>query len=353
MYVYHLLFGLLTLLHLSVHANDTLRVAFTSAPPFIITEEDQLQGINIQLWEKCAKELDLPYQLIQMSFRPMLDSLKSGDIDISINPLTITSERMKQMLFTQSYYASHSIIIKPQLTGFQKIAQLLSSIFSYKFLSGLLVLITTIIIFGLLAWFFERNENQEDFRKGFLGLWDGLWWSVVTMTTVGYGDKTPKSPGGKVVALIWMFGSLLFISGITASIASSLTVNSLNAETRNLNDFSEKRIGTIRHTSSESYLKEKFFSKVQPYSSVIEGLESLKRREIEGFFYDEPILKYRIHQHNTLNGLAPLPGKYNTQFYAFALSPNHDTLEKILSQKLVEITERLEWQTWLRHHGLE
>lgn len=37
---------------------------------------------------------------------------------------------------------------------------------------------------------------------------DGLWWSIITITTVGYGDKVPLSPWGKVI------GSLLAISGV-------------------------------------------------------------------------------------------------------------------------------------------
>ncbi|MGO2102628.1 MAG: ion channel [Psychroflexus halocasei] len=44
------------------------------------------------------------------------------------------------------------------------------------------------------------------------------------MTTVGYGDKSPLSLGGRIVGLIWMFMAVIILSSLTAGIASALTV---------------------------------------------------------------------------------------------------------------------------------
>ena len=49
---------------------------------------------------------------------------------------------------------------------------------------------------------------------------DALWWSVTTMTTVGYGDKYPLSTEGRVIAAVLMFAGIgLFgvVSGFVAS----------------------------------------------------------------------------------------------------------------------------------------
>ena len=54
-------------------------------------------------------------------------------------------------------------------------------------------------------------------EKGFL---DWLWWSIVTMTTVGYGDITPGSWSGKMIGVVLMFFGIGILSMLTATIAS-------------------------------------------------------------------------------------------------------------------------------------
>ena len=51
-------------------------------------------------------------------------------------------------------------------------------------------------------------------------LLDGLWWTVVTLTTVGYGDFSPATAGGRVTAVVLMVTSIGVVSFITANIAA-------------------------------------------------------------------------------------------------------------------------------------
>ena len=337
---------------LAQQEKDTLLVGYTSAPPFIVMNNDVPDGINIWLWEKVANDLDLNYSLVPMEFTEILDALEKGSIDISINPLTITSERSKNIEFTDSFYASNATIVVAEVATFEKLMGFIKGFFSLNFLKGLLLLLFIIILFGVMAWLFERKNNPDQFRSSSTGIWDGLWWSAVTLTTVGYGDKAPKTRMGKLAALMLMFGGLLFISGLTASIASSLTVTQLNNNPDSFIEFKEHTVGSVSNSSSAEFLKNRFFKDVRLYEGVAPGLMDLNNQDIEAFIYDEPILKYRIQQDSALQKLSVLPVKFDAQFYAFGLAKKHTALEQSISQKILELIESQEWQIILNEYGL-
>ena len=70
---------------------------------------------------------------------------------------------------------------------------------------------------GLLVLYFEAGAKGANIETG----GEALWWGVVTITTVGYGDYYPVTPGGEVVATIMIFAGVALISIFTAWVAST------------------------------------------------------------------------------------------------------------------------------------
>ena len=63
------------------------------------------------------------------------------------------------------------------------------------------------LIFGAFVIYQVENEDNEQFSN----FGDSLWWSLVTFTTIGYGDKVPNSGIGKIIASIFsVLGISLF-----------------------------------------------------------------------------------------------------------------------------------------------
>ncbi|UCF57520.1 MAG: two pore domain potassium channel family protein [Deltaproteobacteria bacterium] len=74
-----------------------------------------------------------------------------------------------------------------------------------------------IVLYGALAIFFADRYYHA---RGAGGIFDAIYWAVVTITTVGYGDIVPSSTVGKVFALMIVLSGPALLSLITASIAS-------------------------------------------------------------------------------------------------------------------------------------
>jgi voltage-gated potassium channel Kch len=56
--------------------------------------------------------------------------------------------------------------------------------------------------------------------KDFHSLGDALWWAIVTLATVGYGDIVPTSPWGRVVGSAVIVVGVTFLSILTATVTS-------------------------------------------------------------------------------------------------------------------------------------
>ena len=61
------------------------------------------------------------------------------------------------------------------------------------------------LLSGFIAWILDTWTNEEEFPRPFLvGLFEGFWWSFISMTTVGYGDKAPKSRVARLFSVVWI-----------------------------------------------------------------------------------------------------------------------------------------------------
>ncbi|MBI4642682.1 MAG: potassium channel protein [Deltaproteobacteria bacterium] len=81
---------------------------------------------------------------------------------------------------------------------------------------NLLLAVTLLVLMGGTG--FSLLEPQTGPWLGRFG--NGIWWSLVTLTTVGYGDVVPQSFGGRLVGVCLMLGGVLSLSLLTATVAS-------------------------------------------------------------------------------------------------------------------------------------
>lgn len=86
---------------------------------------------------------------------------------------------------------------------------------SVRLAAGVIVTATTLVVVG--AGILIRVLDHHEYPN----IWVGMWWSLQTVTTVGYGDVTPKEPIGRLVGAFVMLEGIAFLAIITAVITSS------------------------------------------------------------------------------------------------------------------------------------
>ena len=100
---------------------------------------------------------------------------------------------------------------------------LLETIFNSRRLRT--ILLALIFFIGVFGYLFYASEPQV---KTF---GDGIWWALVTITTVGYGDITPLTTLGRVVAGLLMLLGLGLIATITAIVSAKFIQNYVDGHT--------------------------------------------------------------------------------------------------------------------------
>lgn len=352
-------FGRMTILFVGVIVVMTVRaegqvsspgerklvVGTKEAPPFAIKNADSTwSGLSIELWKAIADELQLEYEFREFDLKGLLEGVRNKSLDAAVAALTITAEREKSFDFTHSFYTTgFGIAVAPQ--GMRRWLGMLKGLLSWEVLEIIGGLVLLLGIIGSGVYLFERKRNPQQFGGRVLqGIGAGFWWAAVTLTTVGYGDKAPITLGGRLIALIWMFAGILFLSGFIATITTTLTVTQLQSFIRGPEDLTRVWVATVADSTSESYLRENRI-RYRSYETVREGLQAVARGEVDAMVYDAPLLLYLAN--TELQGVIEvLPQTFERQEYGIAL-PQGSLLREPINRVLLAKIATPAWKDLL------
>jgi ABC-type amino acid transport substrate-binding protein len=312
-----------------------LRVLLRVAPPFVIEESGgRFSGLSFELWREIADELELEYEVRTVGLSEMLEEIAAGRADVGVGATTMTAEREAVLDFTHPFLSSGLAIVAR--SGDPAWAGALKRLFSTEFVRAAGALALLLLVVGFLVWVFEHRANPQQFENDARrGLWSSFWFAAVSMTTVGYGDKTPVSVGGRIVALVWMFASIIVISFFTAALATALTVQTLEAGIGGPEDLPRVTVGAVANTTSAQWLEAREISP-RTFESPQDGLQALEAGEITAFVHDAPIVRWLI-QRRGAGELIVLPRVVERQDYALLLPPDSPLREDINRVLLQEV----------------
>tara|TARA_B110000305_G_scaffold130770_1_gene146154 strand:- start:108 stop:1166 length:1059 start_codon:yes stop_codon:yes gene_type:complete len=326
---------------------ETMRVGIKAVPPFAMPDgKDGWTGISVELWQRIAVDLGWQTQWVVMdSSRAQIKALETGSIDVALGALSMTRKREAVMNFSAPFYATHLAIATP--AEYSSWRGVLNELLSTAFLSTVAVLLLLLLTVGGLLWLVERKRNPQEFGGSVTqGIGSGFWWSLVTMTTVGYGDKAPVTLIGRALATIWMFASIIMIAGLTASITASLTVNQLNTMVRGVQDLNQVRSVAVSGSTGEQYLRKRGI-RMLSVTTAAEGLALLREGKAEALIYDEALLRYLLK--DAAPGIEILRQSIQMEYYAFGMKSSFAHQEQ-LNQTLLAYTSDSQWKEILNRY---
>ncbi|MCH2161721.1 MAG: transporter substrate-binding domain-containing protein, partial [Phycisphaerales bacterium] len=162
-----------------------------------------------------------------------------------------------------------------------------------------------------------------------------------------YGDKYPRTTTGRLVAIIWIFASIIVISGFTGAIASSLTLGRMVSSVEEMDDLRRLSTGAVADSSASEYLRDHGVRN-RNYPDIEAAMQALREGELDAVVHDAPILHY-ILDSKPLKGISLLRVEFGNLNYALAFPVDSSIARPVGIQLLREIEEP-SWPSLVRRY---
>ena len=322
-------------------AGGRLAVAVRILPPFVVYDDRSYSGFEVELAHLLAARLGMEVDIHAVdTVAKQIDDIERGVARLALGGVAITESRERLVDFSLPVLNTGLTIMAPSEADRHigdRILLFLRAIISSDLPWLLVVFGVAVLISAHVIWWLERHHNADFAVPYRQGIWDSFYWSVVTMSTVGYGDKVARGDKGRVFALIWIaLGTLVFAS-FTASIASSLAVNELRGEIAGPSDLPGHRVATVSQSAGAAYLSSIGVGPVL-VQDVGDAYSLLQAGEVDAIVFDAPVLHFHASREGGGEVVTVGPDFEQVQ-YGFVLSQDDAGFRERVNLALLDLIE--------------
>ncbi len=318
---------------------EKLRVGISSFEPFVILDADFPRGVAIDSWKALTPYLDVEFEFVVCEgVADKLQRLKTGAIDVAIGGITISEDRESELDFSHPVYNSGLDILIPK-QGQPRLSHLVASLFRGEKLFFLQGLFFVFIIAGHAIWLAERSRpgrNTHFDRRYFPGVLEGIYWAMITASTVGYGDKVPKHWPGRLVTGGIILICLPLFGYFIAQLSADITMYRLRANINGPEDLDHKLVAVVAGTTSQTEMKSTK-ARVVAFEHARAAYKALLEGQVDAMVYDAPQLRYFAHHEG--RGAVKVVGRlFAPQDYGVAF-PQDSPLREPINRAILAIKE--------------
>ena len=317
-------------------------VAFSDIEPCVmLNETHKPYGFDIDLFNKIAEKIGLTnYQYQEVPFKDIFTNVKTGTVDMGLGGITITSKRESIVDFSHPYLeADIKVLSKAERENG------MLAVFHSIWQQNVLMLILTVILFaigcGFILWVMERKNPENSKVNPFKLIFDFFYMTIVTVSTVGYGDRCAKSIIGKTVVVLIILSGLAIFGCYVGTITTNIQFDRVSSEVKSINDLKDKPIATVEGCYASDVIgDENLGSKVYRTKDLPAAIALLQADKVVAVVFDAPpLLRYASKN----PGFMVPPFSVRIQNYGFVLPMNSIWRNKI-NRALLKLQESGEYQ---------
>jgi len=162
----------------------------------------------------------------------------------------------------------------------------------------MLSLLLFLVICANVIWLAERGRAHDTTfdDRWLVGVGQAMWWTIVTMTTVGYGDFVPRKPISRVLSILIIVTGIVLFGMAVGVFSSSLTLKQMHADIRVPRDLRNKPVAVVENSLAERRLRTLGVEMV-PRKNLGDALDAVDKEEVLAAVHDVALLRYNVPRH--------------------------------------------------------
>ncbi len=322
--------------------SGELRVATRLLPPFAMEDHGRYTGFSMELWQKVAAELGKTSKIVVYPTLPeVLSAVQAKQVDVAIAAISITAEREQKLDFSYPMFNSglQILVRSPKKSGF--VPNLLRDLFSPVFLQLFAIALGMVVVAAHIIWLLERRQPKSAIDEAYFpGIFEAAWWAAATLAT--QAEEMPKGLLGRVMAVFWMFIAVVFVAYFTATVTTSMTVQTLQGDIKSLDDLQNRTVATIAGSTAADFLRTKQIKPLE-VDKIESAYDALLKQQADAVVFDAPVLMYYASREG--KGNVQLVGEMlREESYGIALA-NNSPYRKPINSALLKLRENGTYQT--------
>ncbi len=325
--------------------DSSVVVGVAVFPPHVMELAESLEGFDIDIWNEVAAELGLDTTFRTVAFEELMQSLRRGEFDVALGGISITREREVYMDFSHPYMNSGLRILTTvdRDIGLVRVFRWLAS---EAELDALAYLVVFVLLSAHVFYFVERGEADIS-PQYFPGILEAMWCILATITTVGYGDVTPKRWFGRFVSLLAMVIGISLFGVAIAQLSAGLTIKHLTGDIAGPDDLRGRAVATVEGTTSAQAAVQ-YGARVQAVRELGQCYSLLHAGTVDAILFDaSPLMRYAMQ--DPTGSVAVVGPLIERQTYGIAF-PSGSELREPANRALLLVQESGEYErifsTW-------